>query len=234
MPLEIEESLELLSKNWKIEPIIYDFLLGKRNDVSDFQIKVRDVVFHIPYLSEGDGYVLWKCYWPECHNCCNRQGRLPLTSDDLIKISSTMKYDKVSNFIKNETNVATWQERGPSGDFITMTMINLKRKTDETEAQDGSYIRCRFLDEKGSCTLHPVRPGVCYLYPFSSWLENEKGRVRVHATFQFTGDCPGFYFAKSVDEMKDVLNEYSSMIYDYTMSSNRTGRENFGKVSMGF
>ncbi len=232
MQSKLEEALDLLNKDWKIDPIIRDFILGKRQDVSDFQVKVNDVIFHIPYLKNDDGYVLWKCYWPDCHNCCNRQGRLPLTSNDLIKISKNLKYDKISDFVKKETNIATWQEGGPGGNSITMTMINLKRKPDETQAEDGTHIRCRFLDEKGYCGLHPTRPGVCYLYPFSSWLENEKGKARVHSTFQFTGDCPGFYFAKSIDEMKQVLQDYSKTIYDYTMESNRTTRENFGSVSM--
>jgi uncharacterized protein len=232
MASKIEEALELLSKDWKIEPVIRDFILGKKTDVADFQVKVNDVIFHIPYLRDENGYVLWKCYWPDCHNCCNRQGRLPLTSNDLITISKNLKYDKVSDFIKKETNISTWEEKGPEGNSVIMTMINLKRKEDEKESDDGTYIKCRFLNEKGYCGLHPSRPGVCYLYPFSSWLENEKGKVRVHATFQFTGDCPGFYFAKSHDEMKQVLLEYSKMIYDYTMNSNRTTREKFGYVSM--
>ena len=234
MRKELEESLELLSKNWEVNPVIRDFILGSRSDVSDFVIKVKDVVFHIPYLKKEDSYILWKCHWPDCHNCCDRQGRLPLTSNDLITIGKGLKYQKVSDFIKNETNIATWEERGPSGNGITMTMINLKRKDDETEADDGTHISCRFLDKKGYCGLHPSRPGVCYLYPFSSWLENEKGRARVHASFQFTGDCPGFYLSKSIDEMKNVLLEYSKMIYDYNMNSNRTVRENFGFVTMGF
>jgi len=234
MRKELEESLELLSKNWEINPIIRDFILGNRSDVSDFAIKVKDVVFHIPYIVKEESYVLWKCYWPDCHNCCDRQGRLPLTSNDLITIGKGLKYQKVSDFIKNETNIATWEERGPSGNGITMTMINLKRKKDETEADDGTHISCRFLDEKGYCGLYPNRPGVCYLYPFSSWLENEKGKARVHASFQFTGDCPGFYLSKSIDEMKNVLLEYSKMIYDYNMNSNRTVRESFGFVTMGF
>ena len=234
MRKELEESLELLSKNWEINPIIRDFILGNRTDVSDFAVKVKDVIFHIPYLAKEESYVLWKCYWPDCHNCCDRQGRLPLTSNDLITIGKGLKYKKVSDFIKNETNIATWEERGPSGNGIIMTMINLKRKKDETETDDGTHISCRFLDEKGYCGLHPNRPGVCYLYPFSSWLENEKGRARVHASFQFTGDCPGFYLSKSIDEMKSVLLEYSKIIYDYNMNSNRTVRENFGFVTMGF
>ena len=234
MQSNIQEAMDLLSKSWNIEPIIRDFVLGKRDDVSDYKIKVNDVVFHIPYLFGENGYILWKCYWPDCHNCCERQGRLPLTSDDLITISKNLKYENVSGFVKKETNVVTWDEKGPSGNSVIMTMVSLKRKENETKAEDGTYIKCRFLDEKGYCGLHPYRPGVCYLYPFSSWLENEQGHARVHATFQFTGDCPGFYFAKSVNEMKGILKEYSKTIYDYTMSSNRTTRENFGSVSMGF
>lgn len=230
--MAIEEALALLSRDWKMEQIILDFILGKRRDVEDFALKVHDVVFHIPYLRDGDGYVLWKCYWPDCHNCCNRQGRLPLTSGDLITISKNLKYDRVSEFVKKETNIATWEEKGPAGNSVVMTMINLKRKVDESEAEDGTHVKCRFLDDKGYCGLHPSRPGVCYLYPFSSWLENEKGKSRVHTTFQFTGDCPGFYFAKSYEEMKGILEEYSKMIYDYTMSSSRTTRENYGSVSM--
>ncbi len=229
---EIEESLNLLSKDWEIEPIIKDFILAKRTDSTDYIVKVKDVLFHIPYLSNAQKYILWNCYWPDCHNCCNRQGRLPLTSDDLITIGKGMKYQKTSDFIKRETIVTTWQEVGPKGLTTTMTTINLKRKETETEADDGTHVSCRFLDDKGDCSIHPSRPGVCYLYPFSTWLENEKGYARVHATFQFTGDCPGFYLAESIDPMKDVLLEYSRIIYDYNMKSNRTMQENFGFVSM--
>lgn len=81
--------------------------------------------------------------------------------------------------------------------------------------------------------MHPDRPGVCYLYPFSTWLENEQGKARVHATFQFTGDCPGFYLSESIDAMKEVLNDYSPIVYDYNMKSSQTMRENFGSVSFG-
>jgi len=228
---EIEESLNLLEKNWDIDPILKDFQLGKINDVGDYPVKVKDVIFHIPFLLKEKKYILWKCYWPDCHNCCDRQGRLPLTSDDLITIGRGMKYQKTSDFVKKETITVTWNELGPSGQTTTMTTINLKRKTDETQEDDGTHISCRFLDEKGGCSIHPDRPGVCYLYPFSTWLENESGKARVHASFQFTGDCPGFYLAENIDPMKEVLDEYSSIVYDYNMKSNRTSRENFGSLS---
>jgi hypothetical protein len=230
---EIEESLNLLQKDWDIDPILRQFMLGKITDVSDYSIKVKGVIFHIPYLASAKKYILWKCFWPDCHNCCDRQGRLPLTSDDLITIGKGLKYKKTSDFIKNETITTTWQDSSPSSQTITMTTINLKRKKDETVQEDGTHISCRFLDDKGGCTMHPDRPGVCYLYPFSAWLENEKGMARVHATYQFTGDCPGFYLAEDMQQMKQELKDYSKIIYDYTLSSSRTTRENFGSVSFG-
>jgi len=228
---EIEESLNLLQKDWDVDPILRQFMLGKINNVSDYPVKVKDVVFHVPYLDSEKKYVLWKCFWPDCHNCCDRQGRLPLTSDDLITIGQGLKYHTTSDFIKNETITVTYQEQGPSGQSTTMTTINLKRKTDETPQDDGTHISCRFLDEKGGCSMHPDRPGVCYLYPFSTWLENEKGMARVHATFQFTGDCPGFYLSENLEEMKEEFQEYSKIIYQYNMSSSRTNRESFSSVS---
>jgi len=228
---EIEDSLILLKKNWDIDPTLEQFMLGKITNVSDTPIKVKDVIFHIPFLNSEKKFILWKCFWPDCHNCCDRQGRLPLTSDDLITIGKGLKYQKTSDFIKNETITATYQEPGPSGQNITLTTINLKRKKDETEKEDGTHISCRFLDQDGGCSMHPDRPGVCYLYPFSTWLENERGLARIHATFQFTGDCPGFYLSDKVEDMKQELQDYSKTIYQYNMSSNRTNRENFASVS---
>lgn len=228
---EIAESLSLLEKDWDVDPILKDFQLGKITDVADYPIKVKDVVFHIPFLLKEKKYILWKCYWPDCHNCCDRQGRLPLTSDDLITIGTGLKYKKTSDFIKNETLEVTWSDAGPSGQTTTMTTINLKRKKDETPSDDGTHISCRFLDEKGGCSIHPSRPGVCYLYPFSTWLESEKGNARVHASYQFTGDCPGFYLSENTDAMKEVLDDYSKIIYDYNMKSNRTMREGFGSIT---
>ena len=47
---EIQESLELLEKDWDVDPLLHDFVLGKYTDVTDFTLIVKNVVFHIPYL----------------------------------------------------------------------------------------------------------------------------------------------------------------------------------------
>jgi uncharacterized protein len=229
----VEDSLNLLSKRWKIEPEIYELHIGNRKDVIDTTINVNGVVFHIPTLSENNLYVLWRCLWPDCHNCCERQGRLPLTKDDVKSIAKRIGYDSEAEFIKNEAKISSWQEQESFGNIITtLTMLSLKRKDDEREEQDGTPLSCRFLNENGYCKIHPEKPGVCWLYPFASWLESDKGRSVVHATFQLTGDCPGFYTSKSLNEMMPVLEEYSKKIYEYNMAVSRTIRENYGSISL--
>lgn len=229
----VQEALDLLAKKWKIDPVLYDLQTGRRDDVVDTPVNVNGVVFHIPMLSKDRLYVLWKCLWPDCHNCCERQGRLPLTKDDIKTISRRMGYRSEPEFLKNETLVSSWQEQETLGNIITtLTMISLKRRSDERQDQDGQPLKCRFLDSKGACGIHPDKPGVCWLYPFASWLESDAASQLVaHAAFQFTGDCPGFYLAKSIDDMMPVLQEYSDKIYDYNMAVSRTTRENYGSVN---
>jgi hypothetical protein len=55
--------------------------------------------------------------------------------------------------------------------------------------------------------------------------------MSVHASFQLTGDCPGFYMSKNIDDkMMTILNDYSIKIHDYTMNVNTTVREGFGRI----
>jgi uncharacterized protein len=148
-------------------------------------------------------------------------------------ISNKMGYEAVSEFLKNETTVSSWSESSTMNNVITtISMISLKRKENETEDQDGKPLPCRFLDEGGSCGIHPDKPGVCWLYPFSSWMESEGDKPVVHASFQLTGDCPGFYTASTVEPMMEILQEYSKRIFDYNMSIQRTTRENYGFINI--
>ena len=229
----VEKSLNLLSKKWKIEPEVYDLHLGKRNDVIDTAITVNKVKFHIPTLTSDKLYILWNCLWPDCHNCCDRQGRLPLTKDDIKNIAKKMGYDSKAEFLKKETILSSWQEQEIFGNVITtLTTLSLKRKNQETQVDDGIPISCKHLDENGSCKLHPQKPGVCWLYPFASWLESCQGIPTVHATFQLTGDCPGFYVSESIKDMMPILEEYSSRIFDYNMAVGRTTRDGYASISI--
>jgi hypothetical protein len=71
-----------------------------------------------------------------------------------------------SEFLKNETYIATWENYSTDEEegislITTLSMINLKRKHTEIEKENGKPLSCRFLNELGSCTLHPSKPGVC-------------------------------------------------------------------------
>lgn len=231
--LHVKQALDNLSNKWQVEQSIYDLHLGKRDDVSDSQLIVNGVVFHIPYLTRDKSFVLWRCLWPDCHNCCERQGRLPLTKDDISSISKKMGYVSESQFIEKETRVSSWNETSTMNNVITtISMISLKRKTNESEGQDGTPLPCRFLDDCGSCEIHPDKPGVCWLYPFSSWMESSNGKPVVHASFQLTGDCPGFYTDKTSEPMTEILEEYSKRIFSYNMSIQRTLREKYGYINI--
>lgn len=229
----VKDSLDILATKWPIDKKLYDMQVGMRDDIADNAVKVGQVIFHVPSLARDGLYVLWKCLWPDCHNCCERQGRLPLTKDDVALLAKKLGYDSKVEFVRNEVGISSWQEQEAFGNIITtLSMLSLKRKKDERQEEDGTPLRCRFLDEKGYCEIHPDKPGVCWLYPFASWLESDKlGKPVVHATYQFTGDCPGFYLDKSLDSIMPVLQEYSSKIYNYNMAVQRTTRENYGFIN---
>jgi hypothetical protein len=206
--------------------------VGRRDDIVDTPVQVGGVTFHIPTMTKDSLYVLWKCLWPDCHNCCERQGRLPLTKDDIALLTKKLGYESRAEFVRNEAKKSSWEQEGAGNVITTLSMLSLKRQKDERDEQDGTPLRCRFLDDNGYCGIHPDKPGVCWLYPFASWLESDQnGKPVVHATFQFTGDCPGFYLEKSLDSIMPVLQEYAGKLYSYNMAVSRTTRENYGFIN---
>lgn len=222
----------MISKKWKIPQEIYDLHIGQRSDIREEIVKVGQVFFHIPFLTNDNVFVLWSCLWPDCHNCCNRQTGLPITMDDIKTVSKKIGSHGIIDFIKNETLISTRQNAEIFGQTNTIrTQLFLKRKTDETESESTSIIPCRFLDEKG-CSIHPDKPSVCWMYPFASYLEfDANSRLTLHAKFQFTGDCPGFYLDKSIDSMMSILKEYSTRIFHHNMASFRAKRQGYAAAS---
>jgi uncharacterized protein len=144
-----------------------------------------------------------------------------------------MGYYSEVDFIKKETIISSWAQKESSGRLEnTHTHISLKRKRNEKEKDEGKVIRCRFMNN-GGCGIYASNPGVCSMYPFISYLETDKtGRCIIHAQFQFTGDCPGFYLEKTLDHIMPTLKEYSQKIYHYTMEYVRTQRENYSVSSI--
>ena len=48
--------------------------------------------------------------------------------------------------------------------------------------QEGKKERCTFLNEKGRCSIHPFRPGICRLFPLGRFYEDEDFRyfLQIH------------------------------------------------------
>ena len=71
-----------------------------------------------------------------------------------------MGYVSKAEFIRSETRISSWEEQEAFGNLITtLTMLSLKRNSDEKEEQDGVPLQCRFLDDSGYCGIHPEKPG---------------------------------------------------------------------------
>ena len=148
--------------------------------------------------------------------------------DDIKTVSKKLGSGSIIEFIKNETLISTWESAEIFGQTNTIrTQLCMKRKADETENESNTMIPCRFLDENG-CSIHPQKPSVCWMYPFASYVEiGSNSKLTVHAKFQFTGDCPGFYLDNSIDSMMSTLREYSSRIFNHNMASSRAKRQGY-------
>ena len=213
-----------LSKDWMIPPQIAEIYLRKRDDIADMKIKVDEVIFHIPKLEKDNLYVLWDCLWPDCNNCCTVD-RLPITKDDIDRLTTTLGYNSKMEFIENETTISSWTHGEPfDPSNTTRTQICLSKGN--TKKDEEKVLRCRFADSTG-CTIHAKKPGVCKMYPFMSYINYEAEKLRIHAIFQFTGDCPGFYLSPSIEDLLPRLRQYAKKIYSYNMEYLRTVRENY-------
>ncbi len=228
----MEEALDEISQKWKIPQEVYDIHMGKRNDLTEKIVQVGEVYFHIPFLEKSQLYVLWKCLWPDCHNCCEKPVRLPMTENDIEIMTKKLDYKNRSDFIKNETVVITFQDKSVNDVLITHSMLSMKRKKEETSEDNGKKIPCRFLSSEG-CSIHPDKPGVCWMFPFLPWRTtgDKWWKVESHAKFVFTGACPGFYLAESLDPIITILQDYSKKIYDYLISCHSSERNNYISTS---
>lgn len=228
----MQEALDEMSQKWEIPAEILDIHLGKREDLTEKIVRVGDVFFHIPFLTKPQTYVLWKCLWPDCHNCCEKPIRLPLTEKDIEIMQKKLGYKTKSDFIKNETTLITFEDKSVQGLLKIHSMLSMKRKKDETPEDDGKKIPCRFLDS-GGCGIHPDKPGVCWMFPFLPW--TQKGdkwwKTEFHAKFVFTGACPGFYLEESLDAIMPTLQDYSGKIFDYLLSCQSSERNNYISTS---
>jgi len=99
---------------------------------------------------------------PGCTNCCEQKGYVYLTESDLARIAKFLKM-----------SAAEFERR-----FVYRTR-HLLRLRIPRESQ------CHFLRE-GGCSIHPVKPTQCRIFPFWPELTDDKREWRKTAAW-----CPG-------------------------------------------
>jgi Fe-S-cluster containining protein len=99
---------------------------------------------------------------PGCSACCEMEGEVYLTEEDLVRIASHLSLEP-----------ADFEEK-----YVHRTVRSLRlRKPSDRQ--------CLFHRE-GRCSIHPIKPVQCRVFPF--WTEI----IETHATWDETAQrCPG-------------------------------------------
>ena len=169
-----------------------------KQEVKEIEVIVNNVVFHIPY--NGEKYLLFECV--KCGSCCKGLLKpLMLTLRDMERISKTLGYDDVGDFLKNECLRLKVEGLG----FRWF----LKRQSWETVNEVEKQIPCRFLSHDGLCIIYSTRPMVCREFPFKTFFDG----MHLHAKFmeaERTIMCMGFRESQTLNVK--VLEDWAKIL----------------------
>jgi uncharacterized protein len=99
---------------------------------------------------------------PGCTNCCRQQGFVYITEQDLVRIAKFIKM--------------------PAADFERRYVYRTRHLL---RLRMPRHSQCHFLLE-GGCSIHPVKPTQCRIFPFWPELTGDKREWRKAASW-----CPG-------------------------------------------
>src|SRR5215472_6985061 len=99
---------------------------------------------------------------PGCTACCEQQGFVYLTEDDITRAAAFLGMSR----------------RGYERKYVYRTANRLRLRTPR-------YTRCHFLRD-GGCSIHPAKPLQCRVFPF--WPELVDERKAWHKAASW---CPG-------------------------------------------
>ena len=99
---------------------------------------------------------------PGCTNCCTQQGFVYLTESDV---------ERIANFL--EISKPAFERR-----YVYRTRRQIRLRVPR-------QVQCHFLRD-GGCSIHPVKPAQCRIFPFWPELVEDKREWRKTAAW-----CPG-------------------------------------------
>ena len=126
-----------------------------------------------------------------CTNCCRQKGFVYITESDLVRIAAFLKL-----------SAAEFERR-----FVYRTRHLLRLRMPK-------HSQCHFLREDG-CSIHPVKPVQCRIFPFWPELMDDKRKWKKTARY-----CPGIgkgelvQIEKARRQADEMRVAYSGMYLD--------------------
>lgn len=150
--------------------------IQSKDEITGFvKVKAGPLVFHVPKLKNGK-LLLFKCR-PNCGRCCypHHLTLLPRDVENLAKKEGMNE----AEFLVKKTVIS-------KGKVLPML------KTLEKE-------RCQYLNKSEKCTIYPIRPHPCRIYPFQYDKDGQVGILE-----EAMNNCPGLYQGNSIKAAEDL------------------------------
>jgi len=207
-----------------VESLLLRWLREKRGKLRDVQVKVDNMVFHLPF--DGKKYLMFKCV--KCGYCCRHLLNLPLTFQDISRLSKGLNYPDTSTLLDKECVYGEIKSdrvypliQFPPFAVRGMTWF-LKRFEGENEETLNKPAGCRFLTEDNLCSIYPCRPSVCRKSPYT--LYKVDGTYHAYYIAEERSECQG-YKEKPKPKLKWLTPWVGSLIqgYEEVVESLETG-----------
>lgn len=132
--------------------------------------------------------------------------RLLLTCADMVRFSKHFGYSSLEEFRTKECVKAEIRFLGNTPmTAITASGWSLKRSNEETseDASNGKPLQCRFLTADNHCSIYPVRPSPCRIYPYHVTYKLDPKMpvgMDIYATYVTQDDvkCQGFIEKRTI------------------------------------
>jgi len=176
----------------------------KTKNLKDEQVRVGNVVFHIPF--DGKNYLLHKCR--RCGSCCKGQlyNALMLTMGDIKRLSKLTKCGMSSSqFIERMCVFGTISEGQeirlpfyPQPYRVEYIGCFLKRYPEENEKTLTKPHPCGHITDQNLCDIYESRPITCQKFPYTTF--HKDGLTHACYVDVPYSDCKGYFTRPNINK----------------------------------
>jgi Fe-S-cluster containining protein len=151
----------------------------------------------------------------------------------MVRLSKHFGYGSLEEFRAKECVPVEFKFPGNAPMTITTASgWGLKRTKEETseDASNGKPLQCRFLTADNRCSIYPVRPSPCRIYPYDVLYKTDPKMphgMDIHATYVTQNDveCKGFITKETIPMW--LLNEPAQAITRHLVEMQETVKQGF-------